>query len=303
MKAIIFGASGLLGKSITKMFSANHIVYTVSRSNVDDWCDNDRIIQIQQDICNFAIDGFKVKDQIDVVYYLAQSSLFRLFPEQADDVFSVNIEGFFRVIHWAYQNRVRKFVLASSGGVYGSGDVNGNSHSESTIVPVNRPLGFYLGSKLCAEIIAQNYAPHFEAMVILRPFFIYGPGQNETMLIPRLLKSVAEGKPITISGNDGIYINPTYVEDAAAAFLRAQNLRGFHVINVGGKEIVSLREISTLMGEITGKTPVFKKSATDKKEPDKLIGDIDNMCRDLTEPQVKLKNGLQMTWAEMRLLG
>jgi UDP-glucose 4-epimerase len=303
VKAIIFGASGLLGRSITKTLSANHIVYAVSRSVVDDWLNSDSIIQIQQDICDFNIDGFTVKDQIDVAYYLAQSSSFRLFPEQAFDVFSVNIEGLFKAIHWAYQNQIRKFVLASSGGVYGSGNINGSSHSESTIVPVNRPLGFYLGSKMCAEIIVQNYAPYFENMVILRPFFIYGPGQNDTMLIPRLLKSVVEGKPIEISGNNGIYINPVFVDDAAAAFIRAKDLAGFHLINVGGKEIVSLREIVTLMGEVTGKKPVFKIISKDKKEPDKLLGDIDVMCRELSEPLVKLRDGLKIMWADMGVKG
>jgi nucleoside-diphosphate-sugar epimerase len=58
-----------------------------------------------------------------------------------------------------------------------------------------------------SEIIAENYAPYMN-IVILRFFFVYGPRQNTTMLIPRLIRSIKEGNPIILQGSNGIRINP-----------------------------------------------------------------------------------------------
>ena len=58
-------------------------------------------------------------------------------------------------------------------------------------------------------------------VVILRFFFVYGPGQSNEMLIPRLVKSVREGQPIALDGLDGLRINPVYVEDAVRAVVSA----------------------------------------------------------------------------------
>ena len=81
-------------------------------------------------------------------------------------------------------------------------------------------LGFYLSSKLCSEIIADNYSS-FMNIVSLRFFFVYGPRQSETMLIPRLIKNIKNGDAITLQGPDGILINPTYVSDAAEVVARS----------------------------------------------------------------------------------
>jgi len=147
--------------------------------------------------------------------------------------------------------------MASSGGIYGP---NARPHvSEDQLLAVDSPLGFYLGTKLSAEFLFQSYCKLFVTGAILRPFFIYGPGQGTDMLIPRLIASVRDGRPIQLQGTDGLKMNPVFVEDAAAAFEAALDLQGFYVLNIAGPEVVSLRGLCECIGHHLGIAPCFEQ--------------------------------------------
>jgi UDP-glucose 4-epimerase len=151
-------------------------------------------------------------------------------------------------------------------------------------------LGFYLGTKLCSEVMAENYATHLN-MIVLRFFFVYGPGQRKSMLIPRLVQSVTEGRPIILQGQNGIRMNPTYVSDAVTAIHRSLDLQGLHKVNVGGPEVLSLREMGEIIGRLMGVEPAFESQSG--PEPRHLIGDISKMTEMLGAPTVCFQEGIR----------
>lgn len=216
--------------------------------------------------------------QLDTIIHLAQSPKFRDFPNSALDVFKVNIESTARLLDFAKRIGAKQFVYASTGGVYGYG---GEAFKENApIVPLGQ-LGYYFGSKTCGEILVQSYASLFQ-VVVLRPFFMYGPRQNRRMLIPRLFDSVVTGRPITLQGKDGIRINPIHVEDAVQAVLAAIDRPESAVYNIAGLEIFSLRQIAEIFAVHLGLAPVFEAAGG---EPQDLIADISLMRSKLHEPQ------------------
>ncbi|MDD5259609.1 MAG: NAD(P)-dependent oxidoreductase [bacterium] len=226
----------------------------------------------------------------DAVYSLAQSDNFRDFPEKAEDIFNVNVRANLLLMQWARQAGVQKFILASSGGVYG--DQASTPFLEETPLSLAAPLGFYLSTKLCAEIIFQNYRQYFQTAVIMRPFFIYGPGQQNDMLIPRLIKSVKEGRPIYIQGTDGLKINPVYVADAVAGFSQALELTGNQIINLAGSDILTIRQISEIIGGIVGRKPVFEIK---NGQPIDYVGDIDQEKEKLALQPTSFVDGIALT--------
>jgi len=233
---------------------------------------------------------------VDAVIHLAQSSHFREFPAFAGDVFNVNTASTLRLLEYARTAGAKSFVYASSGGIYGYGD---EGFKEDEPIPQKDNLGFYLGTKLCSEVLAETYAPYMQ-IIILRFFFVYGPGQRNDMLLPRLVRSVREGNPILLRGKDGIRLNPIYVEDAANAVSRALMLRVSHKINIGGAEVLSIRRIGQLIGGVLGTEPVFE--AGDDAEPRHVIGDIHKMIRLLGAPEVSFEQGIAR-YAEWMLHG
>jgi nucleoside-diphosphate-sugar epimerase len=219
--------------------------------------------------------------KVDAVIHLAQSSHFREFPDQALDVFRVNIQSTALLLDYARNAGATHFIYTSTGGVYGKG---AKAFSENSPIVSPGQLGYYFGSKMCGEILAQSYVSNMH-IVILRPFFIFGPGQNRSMLIPRLMDNVADGRTISLQGAEGIRINPIHARDAAAAINRALSLEQSATFNIAGPDVLSIREICEGMGRYLGRDPVFQFQ---HGEPQDLIGDNAAMCAQLVAPKRRL---------------
>jgi len=285
MNILITGGNGLLGRALIDKLSMKHNLYLILREVTDSNYNIDNITIIESNLACF--NANILPKNIDVVYYLAQSNRFREFPEGADDMFQVNTHTPLKIVEWAMKNNVKKFVYASTGGVY----TNPNKPvSEFFDINANKRQGFYPDSKLSAEILLKNYAEFFETFVIIRPFFMYGEGQNETMLIPRLINSVKNELEITISGKDGIKINPIHIDDAVQSVMKILEISGEHIINIAGKDIVSLKELVQMISKIININPLFRYNGAIQHD---LIADILVMKEILHVPKISIEEGLR----------
>lgn len=258
-RVLITGAGGFVGKRLTARIAAGGAdVFAMTRRPpaAEDlpYFSAPNVTILEMDMADLRTEWLPTG--IDTLITLAQSSRFREFPDQANDVFDVNVTANLRLLQWAHSSGVKRVVHASSGGIYGGGP--GARFSESDPVVADESLGFYLTSKLCAELVFRNFREFFDSMIVLRPFFVYGPGQRPDMFVARIIESVREGRAISLQGADGLKVNPVYVDDAAAAFDAATGLDGAHVINLAGPDVVTLREIGRSVGGVLGKRPVFE---------------------------------------------
>jgi len=291
MNILITGAAGLLGQNLVALLSEEHIVYALIRDGEELICKNENIKIIRSDLYSFNSDILPT--DINVIYYLAQSRRFREFPGGVFDMFEINIYSPLKCIEWAVKNGVKKFFYASSGGVYRNPT---RPVKEFFDIVVNEKNGFYIDSKLCGEILLKNFSSYFETFTILRPFFMFGPGQNRSMLIPRLIMNIKNGNEIIINNKEGIKINPIYIEDAAKAFGKLIDLEGEYIFNIAGNEIVNIKELANLISNIADCKPVFKY--VDKKQFD-LVADIELMKKMLHIPEISLMDGLQKTYKSL----
>lgn len=284
MRILLTGVHGLLGRQLAEqLHHRGHEVWGVARKLVPG--DTSGVTLVEIDLSEkFCSD--ELPNDVEIVIHLAQSSRFRDFPDSAIDVFNVNIASTARMLDYAKQVGAKHFVYASSGGVYGNGS---QAFKENAAVEPAGKLGYYLGSKACGEILVQSYASLFK-VTIIRPFFIYGPGQDRSMLIPRLMDSVALGKPISLQGSKGIHINPVHVEDAAATVIATLDARQGAIYNVAGPDVLSIRQIAEVMGEHLGKAPMLEQA---EGVPKDLIADISLMQEKLWKPKRKLWESLK----------
>jgi UDP-glucose 4-epimerase len=281
-KILITGATGLIGSHLKTQLKGKAELYLLVRQPGEE----------EEGVHFIPFDMSKgselppLPEKIDAVIHLAQSEHFREFPEQVLDVFQVNTVTTLRLLDYARRACAKSFVLASSGVVYGG---QGSFSEDEEILLRNKQLGFYHTSKLCAEAVAENYATILDVQ-ILRFFFVYGPGQNGTMLVPRLIESVQNGTSITLDGKDGIQINPVFVGDAVDAVIESLALTGSHKINVAGPQVLSLREIGEHIGEVLGRRPVFQVKPSEGQK--KMVGAINRMSDLLGEPETSFEEGL-----------
>ena len=282
-RCLITGATGLIGRHVLALLGKRCEVHALVKDPAKVTSDEIHIIR-----CDLAREWNteRFPGVVDAVIHLAQSEHFREFPGFAEHIFNINTISTLKLLEYARKAKAKGFILASSGGIYGHGE---EGFREDQPISAKDDLGFYLGTKLCAEVLAENYTPYMN-VIILRFFFVYGSGQRTTMLIPRLAKAVKEQQPIILHGKDGLRINPTYVTDAALAVCRSLELTKSHKINIGGPEVLSLREIGQQIGEVLHKDPVFE--VNEHIPPHHLVGDIKKMTDFLGQPGVKFREGI-----------
>ncbi|HET8752605.1 MAG TPA: NAD(P)-dependent oxidoreductase [Gaiellaceae bacterium] len=278
MRILITGAAGFVGTHALERLGAEHELYPVVRRAPDEtreW--------IVQDLTQ-PLDRSRLPARIDAVIHLAQSPRYREFPEGAEDVYAVNVHSTFELLEYARTAGAQSFVLASSGGVYG--------YSYETLVETSpmRPLNFYLTSKHIAESLAATYQAFFRT-VVLRFFFVYGPGQ-ERMLVPTLIEKVRKGDQISIAGRPGQRINPIHVEDAVEVFPPALELSRSDVFNVAGEEVVSIRDLVDVIEQATGERAHVRH--IDPQPAGDLVADNSRMKEVLgVRPSVSLLGGIR----------
>lgn len=280
-RVVLTGASGLVGSALVGLLAGMTDLVAVGRSpggleTTTEW--------IEADLCQPRL-ADRLPRSVDAVVHLAQSRHYREFPSRAADIFGVNVAATTQLLDWAHRAGARTFVYASSGGVYTHDRTCPN---KDDVGWPRQPLGYYLASKQAAEVLAEAYT-EVMTIVVLRFFFVYGPGQAETMLIPRLLRSVVGGRPITLDGRNGLRTNPVYVGDAARAVAAALTLPTSALINVAGPEVLCLREIAEAIGHAVGTPPMFINR---ESEPRDLIGDITNMVQVLGPPTTPFSTGI-----------
>jgi UDP-glucose 4-epimerase len=283
-KYAIIGASGLIGSQLTKELLDSSQVFAFSRNPLKIQHPN-----LNWTRCNLESESVtdKIPQDIDAIIYLAQSEHFRDFPQKATEVFLVNVQRYFEVLNYATNHKIPHVIYASSGGVYQPKQA---PFDEEDNLALSGDLGFYLGSKICAENISKAFSSLLD-IKILRFFFVYGEAQKENMLIPRLIKNIKENQPITLEGANGILINPIYVSDATSAIQRVLHLKGSNVFNVGGGRLYTLREICDIISQEIGNSPKF---IVQQDSPiKKICGNIRKLEQIGWSPKVSIPEGIQ----------
>jgi len=239
-------------------------------------------VWVEQDLGK-PLDEKGIPTPIEAIIHLAQSRYYREFPERSGDIFDVNIRSTLFLLEYGRKVGIRKFIYASSGGIYGY------SYEKFIETDAINPINFYLTSKYCAELMIGNYNSFFET-VVLRFFFVYGPGQ-QGMLIPRLVNNIRKGEPVILYGKCGIRLNPIQVRDAIQVFQPCleSSVRG--IFNVAGEEIVSIKDLSETIASLSGKTPVFVHEGSPVSGD--IVGDNSRMKSVLgVVPQISLRRGI-----------
>ena len=110
------------------------------------------------------------------------------------------------------------------------------------------------------------------------------------MLIPRLIDNIKNAAPLMLQGENGIKINPIHVSDAVKAIIKAMTLQESDKFNIGGDEVLSLRQIAETIGNVFEKSPEF---LIQDLPANNLIGDITKMKKYLHTPQINFVEGIK----------
>lgn len=284
---LVTGASGLVGRRLIR--DARDVGFKVTALVRDrGQLRTDGIELVVADLADPAADWLaRLPPAVDAVVHLAQSSHFREFPARAGHVLAVNTVATAHLLDYSRRAGVRTFVLASTGGVYGSPAMAAGPLIEEPL-RYRSDIGFYAATKLAAEAIADAYRELF-TIVNLRGFFIYGPGQKPHMLVPRLIDRVLSSQPITVQGPRGMRFNPLFVEDCSRAIIAALDVSSSMAVNVAGPEATDLVGFCDRIGQLVGIPPVYQRQ---EGTPPDWTADIAMMRETFGPPRVGITAGI-----------
>jgi nucleoside-diphosphate-sugar epimerase len=251
MRAFITGASGFIGSAL--------IAGCIKRQwNVRVLQHNRRLVRksaseyeyevVEGDITNpHSLEG--IFEGVDILFHCAAALGGSIMSE--DDFFRINAEGTKFILLAAKETRVPKVIHFSSAGVLGSvkrGDVAHEDYAQN-------PQNSYDRSKLEGENIARCFAEEGMDIVIVRPGWVYGPGDIRTF---KLLKAISKKRFILVTKGEALQ-TPVHIEDLAeGVFLCAEKGQRGEVYHIAGSEVLRVRDIVTTIASETGsKIPAF----------------------------------------------
>jgi UDP-glucuronate 4-epimerase len=233
-----------------------------------------------------------VTQPVDVIIHLAAKAGVR--PSIADPLpyEETNILGTQRLLDFAVQKKVKKFVFASSSSVYG---VNENFpwKEDELLLPISP----YAMTKLSGEMAGHVYHKLYQLpFIALRFFTVYGPGQRPDLAIHRFTKAIIQDEPITMFGDGSTSRDYTYVDDTVQGVLSAINYdqTSFEIINLGNNYGVSLKDLIAAIEEVVGKKAIIDEQPEQPGDVPRTFADISKAKRLLNyQPKTELKEGLK----------
>lgn len=219
------------------------------------------------------------------------------------DCHAINATGTLNVLLAARDAAVRRVVFAGTAAAYGN---NPELPKHEDMRP--EPESPYAVAKVAGEHYLRIFSRLYGLeTIVLRYFNVYGPRQDPRSpysgVISKFVADFTAGRPPTIFG-DGLQTRDfVFVKDVAQANLRAlfgPTVGRGQIYNVGSGRTATLRELSALLGRLTGRAlePVFQ---------DARAGDIQHSAADISrlraelgfEPAYDLERGLRslLDWA------
>lgn len=302
---LITGGAGFIGSNIVKYLLANGYYVRVvdnyitgKKENIEEFFSNPNFDFLEGDICDY--ETCKIACE-NIDYVLHQAALGSVPRSVKNPLLSnsINVDGFLNMLYASKENKVKKFIYASSSSVYGDSVALPKKEGEEGV-----PLSPYAATKKINEIYAQLFYKLYHLPTIgLRYFNVYGPKQDPKSIyaavIPIFITKLINNEAAIIDGDGTNSRDFTFIKDVIDANIKACLCDKKHygkVYNIGYGEKTTIYELYMKISNILSKTklPIYGQ----KREGDvpHSHASIENAKQDLCYiPKYNIDEGLKET--------
>ncbi len=243
-KILITGCSGFIGRhAVAFALRSGYSVVGLDLNSLD--VKHKNLVFIRGDINN----RNTVKRAARGCEYMLHLAAMTSLPDFQYDLYKnygTNVVAFLNLIEEARRNKCKKFVYASSSGVYQ------DEFGEDSVIDVRTQRNHYGKSKLIDEMIADSYIDSYRLGAVgLRYFNVYGPGEEvkeRSSPITQFLISKRKSGTITIFGDGKQSKDFVYIDDVIKITFRLmESGRSLGVYNIGTGVATSFNRIARLM--------------------------------------------------------
>lgn len=287
MKILVMGGNQFLGKALTeKLLAQKYEVFVLnrgSRKNLTEAThikvDRDNYNELEEKLKNFKFDII-----VDISAYTG-----------------LQVKNFYQIMKGKFQ----QYILISSASIYNN--TKEFPVSEASSIGENPIWGDYAKNKFLAE---QEVLKMEENYTILRPFYIYGIGNNldrEQYIFSRI-----ENKfPVYLPDDGENIIQFGYIDDLVDSIIYSFNNKKFYkeVFNISGDESISIKNFVDLCAKIMNKEVDIKYIQCNEKIKARdwfpfrntdLYGSIEKIKLTGFKNKYSLETGLKKTYMYLK---
>jgi nucleoside-diphosphate-sugar epimerase len=278
-RALVTGGAGFIGTKLVdrlKQVCGEVIVFDkVNGQDITRWSDLESL----------------PNESFDLVFHLAGKLFIPESWKNPREYYEVNTLGTLNALEFCRKNNIPRIVFVST---YVYGQPRYLPIDEKHPLMPNNP---YARSKMLAEELCRAYHENFNiSCVILRPFNIYGRGQDENFLVPKIIKSALKNNEITLN-DPRPKRDLLYLDDLIEVFIKAAEYTGsdFDIFNIGSGRSYEIGEIIETVADVLGK-PIRAKylNKVRKDEIPETVADITKANKMLGwAPRTDLETGMR----------
>lgn len=298
MKAVVTGGAGFIGSHLVEELIKKgievHVLDNMTAGNLSNV--HPLAVIHTEDICSIEAKRIILKEKPDVVFHLAaQADVARSINDPKYDA-DVNINGTINMLEACREITLKKFIFASTSGVYGDLQKDLISEEDLTI-----PVSYYGLSKLTAESYIRLFN-HLYGIpyTILRYGNVYGPRQTakgEGGVVAVFLERLKKGRPLNIHGNGEQTRDFIYVKDIVQANIASIEGGNQHTVQISTTKSTSINQLLEILERV-------HPSQIEALHTSTRIGDIKHSCLDNKkarqilnwQPQFNILDGITETY-------
>lgn len=301
LTALVTGGTGFIGSNLVReLINRNWNVFVLVRKNSK--LGNKRIKDLEKVSYIYTDDLFDKKEskygfpQFDACFHLAaygvdynQNNLY--------DIIDGNIRFIIDLLEFCKNNNTKKIINTGSCFEYGLNEGIKLNERERL-----NPNSYYATAKVACENIAKIFAKdHNLCLITVRPFGVFGENEGLHRLVPQLMHSVINQKPLHMTKGEQVR-DYLYVKDLIEAYivLALSNVPCYEVYNVCSSMELTIKELALKIAEISNADPdLFNFGAIEYRvnEVMHFVGDNSKIKKHSKwEPNFTLDQGIAKTF-------
>jgi UDP-glucose 4-epimerase len=259
MKVLITGGAGFIGSHLTAYLANKDaevvVLDNLLRGNKIEADILEKITLIQGDVRDQDL-VIKLAENCDYIYHLAAILGVDIVADNPVETMETEVEGTKNVVYAALKHGVKKVIYASTSGVYGHSAIE-KSVDEDIMID---PRTSYAMAKRYNEIYLKAvYEERGLESVSLRFFNVYGPRQDDRMVIPRFFEQALKNEPITVFGSGKQTRDFTSVEETIISLVKLTEIsKGAEIFNIANETEMNILELAIHIKELTQSSSEIK---------------------------------------------
>ena len=263
-KILITGGAGFIGSHLVEYLSKKNKVYVIDtllhKNKLQNYNRNIRLIK--GDVRDYDLIKYYSKN-CNSIFHLAAILGVDIVSEKNLETMDCEYEGLKNICRAAKKNKVNKLIYSSSSGVYGKLKYRGNVKENATIQPAS---AYSMAKRSCEIYLKYFYLETRISSIAVRLFNVYGPRQDERMVIPRFINQAKLNLPITVYGNGKQTRDFTDIYDCVKVFdLIEKKVKGYHILNSSRGIDMSVNDLAKMIKQKIGSKSKIKHIKVPKK--------------------------------------